>query len=202
MRPWDYHPDLSLDRLGAVARLLASGRGRALDRHDPAVGCDAWTLGVEAFNFGRHAINQAAGTPGHEWLTVFDGGRRLQFRVGAVPMRFYRGAAADPNPRMLMDAPIELEQYALPLEAGVSWHGVKFRLAVETDEDGGVVGISFVAIRGQGVETIWPVPFEDDARPALADLGAPLAPGRELPPPMVAPLDADAGERTADRDRA
>jgi hypothetical protein len=175
---------MSAERLVAVAQLLASGRGRALDRHEPAIGCDAWTLGVEAFNFGRHAINKAAGTSGFEWLTVPDSSRRLQFRMGDVPMRFYRGLATDPNPRMLLEAPIELEQYPLPLGAAALLDGCKFRIAVETDDDGEIVQISFVAIRGVSVETIWPIPYED-AAPLLVGLGPERAAGRALPAPVV-----------------
>jgi hypothetical protein len=192
VKPWDYHPDLTVERLIAVAQLLASGRGRALDRHEPSIGCDAWTLGVEAFNFGRHAINRAAGEAGFEWLTVPDSSRRLQFRMGDVPMRFYRGLAADPTPRMLLEAPIELEQYPLPLGAAAALDGSKFRIAVETDEEGTIVQISFVAIRGRAVETIWPIPYED-ATPLIVGLGAPLAQGRELPAPAIAFAD-DEGE--------
>lgn len=195
MRPWDYHPDMTAERLASVARLLASGRGCALDRHEPAIGCDAWTLGVEAFNFGRHQINKAAGTPGFEWLTVPDSSRRLQFRMGSMPMRFYRGLATDPNPRMLVEAPIELEQYPLPLGAAALLDGCKFRIAVETDEEGGVVQISFVAIRGVAVETIWPIPYEDSA-PLLVGLGADLAEGRELPAPSVG-LVGDAADKSS-----
>lgn len=199
MRPWEYHPDMSEERLSAVASLLASGRGTALDRHDPAIGCDGWTLGVEAFNFGRHRINAAEGTPGFEWLSVPDPSRRLQFRMGDVPMRFYRGLASDPTPRMLADAPLEMEQYALPLGAAALLDGCKFRIAVETDEDGGIVQISFVAIRGHSVETIWPIPYRS-AGPVLAGLGAELPEGRELPAPRIESLTdrhEDDGQRLA-----
>ena len=184
MRPWDYHSDITADRLVSIAQLLASGRGVALDRHDPAIGCDAWTLGVEAFNFGRHGINGAVGRSGFEWLSVPDGSRRLQFRMGDVPMRFYRGLASDPSPRMLADAPIELEQYALPLGQAALLDGRKFRIAVETDEDGTILQISFVAIRGASVETIWPIPYQD-AGGLLVMLNGHLPEGRELPPPSV-----------------
>lgn len=184
MRPWEYHPDLSSERLIKVAQLLASGRGQAVDRHEPSIGCDAWTLGIEAFNFGRFQISRAAGTPGLEWLDVPDASRRLLFRIGSVPLRFYRGFASEPTARTMTDIPIELEQYPLPLEDGASLDGCKFRLAVETNEDGTVMQISFVAVRGGLVETIWPIPYEN-AKPLIVALDDHKPEGRELLAPVV-----------------
>lgn len=45
MRPWDYHPELTEDRLVKVAQLLAVGRGSAVDRFDPTIGDDSLDLG-------------------------------------------------------------------------------------------------------------------------------------------------------------
>ena len=66
MLPWDYHPDLTSERLVKVAQLLALGRGDAVDRFDPTIGDDNWTLGVCAYNYGCFQIARAAGTPGFE----------------------------------------------------------------------------------------------------------------------------------------
>jgi len=186
MRPWDYHPDLTRDRLILVAQLLALGRGHALDRFDPEIGDDSWTRGVCAFNYGRHQIKRAAGTSGFEWLSVPDPSRRLQFKVGEVILRFYRGAASDPAPHMLL--PTELEQFMLPLEEGLPLDGARLRVAVETDAEGAPIQISFVAIRGSEVETIWPIPYED-APPLVVSLSEDTPEGVDPGPPPVSLAD-------------
>jgi len=60
MRPWDYHLELMEERLVKVAQLLALGRGSAVDRFDPTIGDDNWTLGVCAYNYGCFQISRAA----------------------------------------------------------------------------------------------------------------------------------------------
>lgn len=182
MRPSDYHPDLTDKRLIRVAQLLARGRGDALDRYDPDVGDDSWTRGVCAFNYGRHQVRRAAGTPGFEWLSVPDPRRRLVFQIGSLMLRFYRGTAESPNSNMLIAT--ELEQYTLPLEADVSLTDIKFRIAVDTDRDGSVIQIVFVAIRGAQPETIWAIPFET-APPLLVDVSIVMPEAIELSPAEV-----------------
>jgi len=179
MRPWDYHRDLTAERLIKIAQLLARGRSHALERYDPAIGDDSWTRGVCAFNYGRHEISKAAGSPGFEWLSVPDPRRHFQFRLGEVVMRFYRGEAETPKINMLHTT--ELEQFLLPLEEQVPLGGVKFRIAVETDWDGSILQVSFVAIRGTEPETIWAIPFEA-APPLVLEVPEDLTPAVEIEP--------------------
>jgi hypothetical protein len=197
MRPWDYHSDLEKDRLVKVAQLLAAGRGVALDRFDPGVGDDAWTRGVCAFNYARFQLARAAGQPGFEWLSIPDPSRRFLFRIGEIAFRFFRGFAADPAPNMLQHTLIELEQFALSFDEGVSLDQVKFRIAVETDTEGFPVQISFVAIRGSTPETIWPIPYES-APALLVSLDEEKPEGRDLSPPMVDIPDDEEGSGTYD----
>lgn len=182
MRPWDYHSDLTKERLIVVAQLLARGRSHAMDRYDPEVGDDNWTRGVCAFNYGRFQISRAAGKPSFEWLSVPDGRRRFQFRIGEVMLRFYRGQAEAPKSNMLFAT--ELEQLLLPLDGPVPLQDVKFRLAIETDWDGSILQISFVAIRGQEPETIWHIPYEA-APPLLVDLPTEVPPEIEVEPAQI-----------------
>lgn len=182
MRPWDYHPDITRERLVLVAQLMARGRGDALDRHEPELGDDAWTRGVRAFRFCCHQLTRMAGLPQFEWLSVPAPGRKFQFRIGTAPMRFYRGLAEEPKPNMLQLT--ELEQELLPFGDGVFLTDVKLRIAVETDFDGSVAGVYFVAIRGVDPETIWRIPFET-AVPLVVDLSARLEPPVDLAAPEV-----------------
>jgi hypothetical protein len=182
MQPWDYHSAFTKENLVRIAQLLARGRADAVDRFDSAVGDDNWTLGVCAYNYGCHQLEQAAGTPGFEWLGVIDPGKHFQFSVGGVPMRFWRGDPAGPTAKISVATPHE--QLLLDLEPGVPTAGVLFRVGVITDIDGAFVGASFVALRNGAPETVWPVPLAD-AAPLIVLLDDTRARGRDLAAPLV-----------------
>lgn len=182
MRPWDYHPELTEERLVKVAQLLALGRGSAVDRFDPEIGDDNWTLGVCAYNYGCFQIARAADTAGFEWLSVIDPSKHFQFRIGGVPMRFWRGDPAEPTAKISVATPFE--QLLLDLEPGLSTAGMLFRIGVTTDLDGALLGASFVALRNDQPELVWPLPL-DEAEPLVVLLDDARPEGRELPPPSV-----------------
>lgn len=182
MQPWDYNAALTADRLTKIVDLLAMGRRDAVDRHDPDIGGDAWTRGCCAFRYGCYRITQAADEPDAEWLTVIDPSKRFQFRIGDVPMRFWRGEPSKPSSRFKHPTPVE--QLHLDLEDGVPLGGVLFRIGVTTDDEGGLLEASFVALRNGAPETIWPIPF-DKITPVIVPLDDARPEGRELPPPAV-----------------
>ncbi|MDX0111057.1 hypothetical protein GOC07_02005 [Sinorhizobium meliloti] len=181
MLPWDYHPELTKERLVKVAQLLAMGRGSAVDRFDPTIGDDNWTLGVCAYNYGCFQIARAAGTPGFEWLGVIEPGKHFQFSIEGIPMRFWRGDPAEPTAKISAATPFE--QLLLDLEPGVPTAGMLFRIGVTTDLDGALLGASFVALRNDQPEIVWPLPLAeaeplivllDDARPEGVELSSPV----------------------------
>lgn len=182
MRPWDYHSQLTEERLVKVAQLLALGRGSAVDRFDPTIGDDNWTLGVCAYNYGCYQIAQAAGTPGFEWLSVIDPSKHFQFSIGGVPMRFWRGDPTEPTAKISIATPFE--QLLLDLGPSVLTAGMLFRIGVTTDVDGALLGASFVALRNDQPETVWPLPLTE-AEPLVVLLDDARPEGRELPPPVV-----------------
>lgn len=188
MRPWHYHQELTEERLVKVAQLLALGRGSAVDRFDPTIGDDTWTLGVCAYNYGCFRIGQAAGKFGFEWLGVIDPGKHFQFSIGGVSMRFWRGDPAEPTAKIVVAT--QREQLLLDLEPGVPTAGVLFRIGVTTDIDGALLGASFVALRNDQPETVWPLPLSE-ATPLIILLGDEQAEGRDLPPPAVGDLGDD-----------
>lgn len=193
MRPWDYHRELAEERLVKVAQLLAMGRGSAVDRFDPTIGDDNWTLGVCAYNYGCFRISQAAGTPGFEWLRVIDRGKHFQFSIGGVPMRFWRGDPAEPTAKIVIAT--AREQLLLDLEPGVPTAGVLFRIGVTTDIDGALLGASFVALRNDQPETVWPLPLAE-AEPLIVLLGDERPEGQDLPPPYVGDLEDESDRDT------
>jgi hypothetical protein len=182
MRPWDYHPELTEERLVKIAQLIERGRNDAVDRYEPDIGDSNWTRGVCAYRYACHQIEQAAETPGFEWLSVIDNGMRFQFRVGSVPMRFWRGDPSDPSAKISAATPVE--QLLLDLEPGVPTAGLVLRIGVMTDEDGSMLQAFFAALRSGKAETVWPISLTD-ADPLVVILDEERPEGRDLPPPYV-----------------
>ncbi|RFB84598.1 hypothetical protein B5K11_31030 [Rhizobium leguminosarum bv. trifolii] len=195
MMPWDYHPEFTVERLVKVAQLLALGRGSAVDRFDPTIGDDNWTLGVCAYNYGCFQIARAAGTPGFEWLEVIDPGKHFQFSIGGVPMRFWRGDPAEPTAKISTATPFE--QLLLDLEPGIPTAGMLFRIGVTTDLDGALLGASFVALRNDQPEVVWPLPL-NEAEPLIVLLDDARPEGIELSSPSVGDHRDDEDERDDD----
>lgn len=161
-RPWDLHPALTEERLSAAARLLARGRADALALADPWAGDDAWSIGCRAYSFSRHQVANAARSGRFPWLKVLDETHHFVFLVDGVPVRFFRGDAEDPTKRTLRQQETEAQQLALAL-GSEGTEGLMFRLAVETEADGSVRRVVFLALRGEEgqVECFWPVPLGD-----------------------------------------
>jgi hypothetical protein len=179
--PWDYHPHLERDAIIAVAGLIARGRSDALFRHDESVGDDSWTLGCRAFQFARFQLSEAAGTSGFEWLSIMDPSKQFIFKIGDVPVRFYRGEADDPNSRTLRQTFSELSQLAFVFGKEDA-AALAYRFAVETDFDGSITGIKFVGLRGENSVFSWDVPYLEAVSLPMA---TPATEGVDLPKPQV-----------------
>ena len=113
VKPWEFHPDLTQDRLVAVAQLIASGRDAALEIYDPVRGFNGWLLGCCAYQFGRVRIQRAVEEQSLPWLGISRGTRHFIFQIGAVPVRFYRDDPDDPSEKVLQQSEFEV-QAALP----------------------------------------------------------------------------------------
>ena len=188
--PWEIHPDLTQDRLVAVAQLLRLARNDALDRFDPNIGDDVWTLGCCAFQYGCHRISEASSSGLHPWLTVQDASKQFVFRIGAVPARFYRGSPDEPTPRTLNQSYPELRQLTLSFPQEAVERNFAYRFAVETDIDGMVLSISFVALLGETPMLCWEIPLEAEVRP-IHSVDHVLAEGVPLEAPAVRIPGAD-----------
>lgn len=191
--PWDFHPDLTHDRLVSVALLIAQGRNDALARHNPAVGDNGWTLGCSAFQFARYQIRGAAEAAGYDWLTIIDPTMQLIFKVGGVPFRFYKGEAGAPSDRTLRQTFSELRQ--LSFAFGEEKAGdLAYRFAVETDDEGSITSIKVVGLRGEDPVFSWDVPFHEAVSHPAA---TPPTTGVELPKPEVRVPGADEQQKKA-----
>ena len=158
--PWEYHSDLTEDRLKAVAAMLVDGRHAALERYDAEAGDNGWTHGCRAFQFCRHRVLQTIDSGDHPWLTAIDRTLQLIFKIGEVPVRIYKGEAEDPTDRTLKQSFGELRQLEMLFPEHDEGRDLAYRFAVETDFDGSVLAVKFVGLRGDAAVLIWDVPLD------------------------------------------
>lgn len=182
--PWDYHTDLTEERLIAVAEMIVAGRHTALDRFDEEAGDNGWTLGCCAFQYGRARILRAIDGDEYPWLTAIDRTLQLIFKIGDVPVRIYKGEADDPTDRTTRRAFGEVAQIEMLFPEHDVARGLVYRFAIETDFDGSVLAVKFVGLRGDTPVLIWDVPF-DAARTATGTVGREATESVELAPPAV-----------------
>ena len=197
MKPWDHDPVLIEDRLIEIGRLITAGRNHALDRYDPSVGCDAWTVGCEAFKFQCFQIETASyDLP---WLEVLNSSMEFVFSIGGVGMRFYRGEPSEPHERTLRQSFSELAQMSLFAEEELAKSGqtILYRFAVETDIDGSITQISFVVLSEGQPLIIWPIPLDQPVI-GIAPIRPERAEGVVLPFPKVSPKKGDTKKKTQD----
>jgi hypothetical protein len=186
IKPWEFHPDRTQDRLVAVAQLIASGRDAALEIYDPVRGFNGWLLGCCAYQFGRVRILRAVEEQSLPWLGISRGTRHFIFQIGAVPVRFYRDDPDDPSGKVLQQSEFESRQLSLTL--GDEGSGAdSFRLIVQTGLGGELIRIAFLALRKGSTVLVWDVPLRRDGvrAPVVAVGVAPRDQGVALPPPTV-----------------
>lgn len=182
MKPWEYHPELTPDRLTIIAQLIEEGRSRAVARHDPSDGDNGWLLGCSAYCKSVFQIKQAAGTSGYDWLSVVDEGNEFQFGVGGITLRFRRDNPS--GPREKISTPTQFEQLQLDLEPDAPTAGMIYRIIVTADADGSLLSADFVAFRAGIPEATWHIPLSDSAPPIVV-LDGTRPEGRELDAPVV-----------------
>ncbi|NMN06968.1 MULTISPECIES: hypothetical protein [unclassified Novosphingobium] len=195
--PWEYHPDLTEERLKIVAAMLVDGRHAALERYDEEAGDNGWTHGCRAFQFCRHRVLQAIDSGELVWLTAIDRTLQLIFKIGDVPVRIYRGDAEEPTDRTLKQSFGERRQLEILFHEHDEGRDLAYRFAVETDIDGSVLAVKFVGLRGESAVLIWDVPL-DGLSGFAGSVGRAATESVELAPPSVGlRTDDDIAEDTA-----
>ena len=181
--PWDYHPDLTEDRIITIARMIVDGRQAAVELFDEEAGDNGWTLGCRAFQFGRARILRAVDDSSYDWLGLIDRTLQLIFTIGEVPIRIYRGEAEESTDRTMRQSLSELRQLGFSFDERDEGRDLLFRLAVETDIDGSVLAMKFVGLRGETAILNWDIPIESSA--GSGAIGRPATESVELESPNV-----------------
>lgn len=197
--PWDYHADLSADRLQLVAKILRDVRRDALALHDPAAGDTSWSLGCRVYARSTEMLVRAS-TLLWPWLKIVQANLEFIFQVGLVPLRFFHGDSTRPELGRLRAVGLEVKQ--LEFAFGDAKGDLVWRLIVETNIAGEAGDIVLIGSNPEGqIACNYPIPALDDGVHLFGPRRAAGKPGVELPPPIVRarpkpkpkPKDDDAG---------
>lgn len=190
--PQEYHPDLTKERLIAIARAFAQGRANAVSHHLPEVGDNGWTLGCRAFTCSQKEIKDLSLQK--NWLSIEDPSLHFVFKIGEANVRFYRGEPDKPNPRTLQRKNYEVLQWGFDFSEGVQ--NIVFLISIDTDAEGYADNIYLVCCRGETVIGNWKIPYKEGAvsiPPVTEDIAK--SEGVELPP---APIGIPGEKKTQD----
>ena len=100
--PWELNPDLTRDRITAIASLIASKRGEVIDLHDEVLGDTPRSLGMRCYECCRTEINQVADSKIWPWLSKLTPEGRFTFCIENTPVRFSRNDPKDlPNKKLV-----------------------------------------------------------------------------------------------------
>lgn len=150
--PTEFHPSLTEERLCIVGNIIRQRRHAAVLRHLPREGDDTWVLGCRCYQWIRDRIMVLAEGEHKEWLSVIENGKagtHFVFRIGLVPIRFYRGDPEDVPAKLVECSPIEeaAMQTAFPgIERTKKEPSVHVRIAYTTDEKHEVDEIKLIVV--------------------------------------------------------
>lgn len=162
-RPSNIHPDLTDDRLQALANFFASTRSAVAALHDPLSGDDAWALGCRGFARWRNLLVSKFQSGEWPWFKVLDPSKRFIFAIGNVPVRFFRGNSKRAPSRTLVQSAQELAQLSLAFPmTEVEYRELSWRFAIETDFLGEPSKVVFAALAKEDGAVVyqWAIPFD------------------------------------------
>ena len=161
--PSDVHPDLTDERLQALATFFASTRSAVAALHDPLAGDDAWALGCRGFARWRNLLVSRFQSREWPWFRVIDPSKRFIFAIGNVPVRFYRVNSKRAPSRTLTQSAQELAQLSLAFSTDeMQYRQLSWRFAIETDFLGEPSKVVFAALAKDDGAVVykWEIPFE------------------------------------------
>jgi hypothetical protein len=184
MTPWEFHSDLSLDRLQQIGKVLRDVRQAAILLHDPADGDTPWILGVRIY--GRSAeMLMRTGIELWDWFKVIKEPLEFVFAVGAVPLRFCHDDSDHLDASHLRVSDFEAQQ--IEIAFGDNATDLIWRIVVETNSGGETQQIVLIGTTPNGdLRCKFVIPPMDGALSFITQSIRPrVGPGVELPPPRV-----------------
>lgn len=184
-QPWDYHEDLSLDRLQLLAKVLRDTRQDTVALHDPSAGDTSWSLGCRVYARSTEMLSRAADIL-WPWLVVVQDSLEFVFSVGVVPLRFFHGDANRPDAQHLKV--IDAEARQLGFAFGDARADLVWRIVVETNAAGEAEDIVLIGSTSErNVECQFIIPPLDNSVSFFEPLKPGGGGGVELPSPIITP---------------
>ena len=186
--PSDVSAEFEEDRLRFMAELFVACRKGAMDSYAPDAGETPWDLGCRSYSRITWAIERAAKSGDHPWLTILskrEPGKQFIFQVGSQPVRFYTGSPLKPTARSLRVEHPELRALDLfPGEDDGLPHGAwVWRIAIGVDAEGNVAEVTLVqATRGGTTRNPYSIPFSNNPKGNVIPI---FQSGIELPKPQI-----------------
>jgi len=180
--PWEINPDLTKDRIKALANFITQIRGEVIDLFDDELGDTRLSVGTRAYECVRTRINDLASSGTWPWLNTLTPDGRFTFRIGNTPVRFTRC-----SPDRLPNAKLRMSPEAQQLDMfGVGPHGnIRWFFVFQTHYKSAADSVFFVGYDEQkNIISQWEIPIEEQVRiiaPVNADLPKPI----ELDKPQV-----------------
>jgi hypothetical protein len=194
--PISFHPDLTAERLRALAQVIVQARRRTLPLHDVAAGEINLSLGTRTRERACQAYRDLADEV--DWLRYLEQGYYFLLLIGSscLPVKFHRADPSDPPDRVrrALDAEVALKQAAFAFMAdkppAVIDNAVDrtWRLLFQDDpETHEVFAVTLARVGLSGSEERWEIDLNEPVSTA-APLAAELPEPAELDRPAVAPL--------------
>jgi hypothetical protein len=162
MKPREYFPDLTEERLVAVAQVLANARQTLVSLFNADTD-DSWSHGCRALTACRKAIGRAVENGGLPFVTIEESGLRFIFSIGKVPFRFFRGDVNDePVEKTKSSVWDEGAQLALLFPGEHPGMHLRWRFAIEASAVGPADRVVVLGMTNAGIiECKWEVPLLD-----------------------------------------
>lgn len=198
-RPWEFHVDLSRDRLQLIAEVLREVRKVTIPLHDPAAGDTPWGLGVRIYDRSAEVLSRR-GPELWDWFRVIKPPLEFVFTVGDVPMRFCRDDPDNPDAQHLRVSDIEAEQHEFAF--GTPSVDLIWRMVVAANPAGETENVYVIgATRSGHVKCKYTIPPLEGGILFINPSLSPRAPGGvELPPPVVKPRERTTQKAQDDKD--
>jgi len=182
-----FSPDLTSDRLDAIARLLLDVRYKALADASTELD-DPYTRGCLTFGRQRQAIIQAWRTGSYPWLSIRHGGSDLVFTIGSVSARFFTDDPNSPKkPAVLIPTQAESTQLTIFEPCSnkvVLWRFILAPAFSDDEEDSvffiGINEFNEIICRWKYTDSVTVLHSIDDTTPEAKELNAaPIYPKTE-----------------------
>ncbi len=143
--PWDYHPDLTQERLSLITEVIKEVRNSTIDTTEAAHKVP-WGTGCMVYDRTRERLTSLCNEL--SWLNVFDSQGHV-FLIGSVPVRIFKGSPERPTTKTLAVKDDESLQLCMAFNEEVESELI-WRFAVDTSTSGKALSVHFVGLTRSG----------------------------------------------------